>query len=657
MISYRQYVNSGRGALRRAAYLAVSVMALLGAATPISAQPAYPSAPTGAQPRSTPASQRPPIFDQVGIDQKLNAQIPQDLEFRDETGKTVKIGDYFGPKPVVLMLVYYDCPQLCNQVLSGFVMALRGLKFEPGNEFTVVTVSFDPKESSDLAARKKDSYVKSYGRPGAAAGWHFLTGDDASIKTLAETVGFRYAWDDATRQYAHASGIMVTTPQGRLSKYLYGVEYAPRDLRLALVEASEGKVGSLADSILLLCYHYDPTTGKYGLVVLNLIRIGGVLTLVALAAMFLIFRAKNKGQTKMGYSHHAFAPLSLFQIPFAPPQASGFAAEVDALYMFLVILTIGIAVGIGGLEIYFAIRYRRRSPYEIPPEIHEPRALELAWIIVPLVVSLVLFFWAAALYFKLYRPPHEALEIFITGKQWMWRAQHPDGQREINALHLPLGRRVKLTMTSEDVLHSYFIPAMRTKADVVPGRYTTIWFETTKAGTFHLFCAEYCGSYHSGMIGSVTVLEPAAYQAWLSGGESTSGSPVQAGQKLFASLACNTCHKTDGQGRGPALEGQYGKEVELDNGQKVLADDTYIRESILNPRAKVVAGFDPVMPTFQGQISEENILQLIAYIRSIGAQKKQDGGAAAKPAAPVAAPPGSGPASGTSGATPKPPGN
>lgn len=612
-------ISAGAGILA-----ALSVL-LFVAAMPVSAQPAYPAAPTGAQPRSTPAAERPKIFDSVGIDQKLDAQLPLDLEFRDERGRTVKLGEYFGAKPVVLMLVYYDCPQLCNQVLSGFVMALRGMKLEPGSEFTTVTVSFDPKETSDLAARKKESYIQSYGRPAAADGWHFLTGEDASIRALAEAAGFRYEWDEATRQYAHASGLMVATPQGRMSKYLYGVEYAPRDLRLALVEASEGKIGSLADSILLLCYHYDPTTGKYGLIVMNLIRIGGVLTLVGLVAMFLIFRAKNKGQTKMGYSHHAFVPPALLQIPFAPEQASSFAAEVDAIYIFLVLLTLVIAVVIAGLELYFAIRYRRRSPYEIPPEVHEPKVLEAAWIIVPLVVSLGLFFWAAALYFKLYRPPHEALEIFVTGKQWMWRAQHPDGQREINALHLPLGRRVKLTMTSEDVLHSYFIPAFRTKADVVPGRYTTIWFETTKAGTFHLFCAEYCGSYHSGMIGSVTVLEPAAYQAWLSGGESTSGSPVQAGQKLFASLACNTCHKTDGQGRGPALEGIYGKEVQLDGGQKVMVDDAYIRESILNPRAKVVAGYDPVMPTFQGQISEEGILQLIAYIRSIGAQKKQDG--------------------------------
>lgn len=610
------------------------VLALLPLAA--AAQPSYPAAPGGAKPRATPASQRPAILDNIGIDQKLDSQVPLDLTFRNEKGESVKLGDYFGSKPVVLQLVYYDCPQLCNQVLSGFVTALRGLKFVPGNEFTVVTVSFDPKETSDLAARKKESYIKSYGKPEAAAGWHFLTGDEAEIKQLAETVGFRYAWDEATRQYAHASGIMVTTPAGRLSRYFYGVEYAPRDLRLGLVEASEGKIGTLADAVLLLCYHYDPTTGQYGLIVMNLIRVGGVLTLIGLVAMFWILRAKNKGSEKMGYSHQGIAPLALLQIPFAPEQASSFAFEVDAIYLALVAMTLGTLVLVAALAITFAIKYKRRSATEIPGEIHESKLLEATWIIVPLVLWVGLFFWAASIYFKLYRPPREALEIFVTGKQWMWRAQHPDGQREINALHVPLGRRIKLTMTSEDVLHAYFIPAFRTKADVLPGRYTTIWFEPTKTGTFQLFCAEYCGSYHSGMIGTVTVMEPAAYQAWLSGGEST-GTPVESGQRLFTSLACNTCHKSDGQGRGPALEGVFGTQATLDNGQKVAVDDAYVRESILNPRAKVVAGYEPIMPTFQGQVSEENVLHLIAYIRSIGAQKSQAGAAARPAASPAAA--------------------
>ncbi len=613
----------------------------------LSAQPGYPSAPSGAKPRSTPASQRPAILDKVGIDQRLNERLPLDLEFRDETGKSVRLGDYFGSKPVVLTLVYYDCPQLCNQVLQGFVTSLRGLTFEPGKEFSVVTVSFDPRETPDLAARKRESYLKSYGRPAAGSGWHFLTGSEASIKTLTETVGFRYAWDEETRQFAHLSGIMVLTPDGHLSRYFYGIEYGPRDLRLGLVEASQGKIGTLADQVMLLCYHYDPTTGQYGLILINLIRIGGVLTVAGLLALFFVFRSRSKGSVKMGYSHNAVAPLGLLGLPFMPEQASSFAWEVDLMYLLLVAATAVFFAAIGGLEFYYAIKYRRRSATEVPPDIKESLLLEASWIIIPFIATMVLFVWSSSLYFKLYRPPQEALEIFITAKQWMWRAQHPDGQREINALHVPLGRRVKLTMTSEDVLHAFFIPAFRTKADVVPGRYTSIWFEATMVGSFHLFCAEYCGSNHSAMIGKVTVLDPAAYQAWLSGGE-TSTSPVAAGTKLFTSLACNTCHKPDGQGRGPALEGLFGKEVPLDNGQKILADEPYLRESILNPRAKTVAGFEPVMPTFQGQVSEEQILQLVAYIKSIGPQQKQ-----VTTAAPAAAKVGASPAA----PSPKPQGN
>ncbi|MEP7271572.1 MAG: cytochrome c oxidase subunit II, partial [Acidobacteriota bacterium] len=369
-----------------------------------------------------------------------------------------------------------------------------------------------------------------------------------------------------------------------------------------------------------------------------------------LGALFLFFKSRNKGSAKMGYSHNAFAPLALIGIPFFPEQASTFAWEVDLLYIVFVALTALLFLAIGGLEFYYAIKYRRRSANEVPEVVHESFLLEMSWIVIPFFLVMGFFVWGASLYFKLYRPPQEALEIFVTAKQWMWRAQHPDGQREINALHVPLGRRVKLTMTSEDVLHAYFVPAFRTKADVVPGRYTSLWFEPTQVGTFHLFCAEYCGTNHSGMIGWVTVLDPAAYQAWLSGGE-TSGSPVAAGTKLFTSLACNTCHKPDGQGRGPALEGLFGKEVPLDNGQKVIADEAYLRESILNPRARTVAGFEPIMPSFQGQVSEEQILQLVAYIKSIGPQQKQ---APRDAGAPTAAKPG---AAANAESTPKPKAN
>ncbi len=237
-----------------------------------------------------PATAVPPQLRDVGIDQKLGQRVPLDLEFRDETGQTVQLGDYFKDKPVLLTLVYYDCPMLCTQVLNGVVGSLKALSFTPGKEFRIVTVSFDPHESPRLAKAKKEIYLERYSRPGAAAGWHFLTGDEQSIAALTSAVGFRFKYDETSRQFAHASGIMVLTPQGKLSHYLYGIEYAPRDLRLSLVEASANKIGSPVDQLLLYCYHYDPMTGRYGAVVMNIIRAGGFATFIGLAILIVILR-------------------------------------------------------------------------------------------------------------------------------------------------------------------------------------------------------------------------------------------------------------------------------------------------------------------------------------------------------------------------------
>ena len=325
--------------------------------------------------------------------------------------------------------------------------------------------------------------------------------------------------------------------------------------------------------------------------------------------------------------------LFSFQIPFMPEQASKFAMEVDLFYIALWLMTIVITTGIVIAISLFMVKYKRRHNGEIPDQVEGHMTLEIIWSVIPLIICIGIFAWGAKLYYQMYSEPKESLEIFVTGKQWMWRAQHPDGQREINTLHVPVGRRVKLTMTSEDVLHAYFIPAFRTKSDVVPGRYTTTWFEATKPGTYHIFCAEYCGAQHSGMIGTVTAMEPGEYQAWLGGG--TNEPPAVLGERLFSSLACNTCHTADGKGRGPKLNELYGKSVALNNGSSVTFDDTYIRESILDPAAKVVKDYQVIMPSFRGQISEEQIGQVIAYLKSIG--PKDGEAAAAKPAAPAAA--------------------
>ncbi|HKY05843.1 MAG TPA: cytochrome c oxidase subunit II [Blastocatellia bacterium] len=306
-------------------------------------------------------------------------------------------------------------------------------------------------------------------------------------------------------------------------------------------------------------------------------------------------------------------------IPFMPEQGSTMAGEVDALYLFLVGLTLVFSLGIAGAIAYFAVKYRRRSPDEVPRPIHGSLKLETLWTVIPFIISMAIFVWGTSLFFRMFHKPVDPINVYVVGKQWMWKFQHIDGQREINELHVPVGRRVMLTMTTEDVIHSFFVPAFRVKADVVPGMYSYVWFEATKPGRYHLFCAEYCGTEHSGMIGSVVVMDPTEYQTWLSGGR-TEGSLASSGQKLFQDLACNTCHRGGGepQGRGPSLEGLFGTQVELANGQRVVANEDYIRESILNPHAKTVAGYQSIMPTFKGLVSEEQLIQLVEYIRSIG---------------------------------------
>jgi protein SCO1/2 len=244
----------------------------------------------------------PKALNGVGIDQKLNEPLPLDLVFKDESGQSVRLGDYFDKKPVVLSLVYYQCPMLCNQVLNGMVTAFKVMAFQPGQEFEVVTLSFDPRETAALAAAKKNTYVNylpEARRSGATRGWHFLTGDEASIKRLTDAVGFRYHFDEATNQFAHASAIYVTTPQGKLARYFYGIEYAPRDLRLGLIEAADNKIGSPVDQLLLYCFHYDPATGKYGAVVMNIMQLGVGFTLIAMAAMFVVLRRREKAQVNL----------------------------------------------------------------------------------------------------------------------------------------------------------------------------------------------------------------------------------------------------------------------------------------------------------------------------------------------------------------------
>ena len=320
----------------------------------------------------------------------------------------------------------------------------------------------------------------------------------------------------------------------------------------------------------------------------------------------------------------------MWDFPLFPEQASSFAGAVDLLFSALTALSLLVSIPIVFLIFYFAIKYRRGSNADRSNPPGTDVRLEVIWILFPFLLGIGIFVWAAFLYFHIMRPPDHTLDIYVIGRQWMWQIQHPEGQREINEIHVPTGRPVKLIMTSQDVIHSFYVPAFRVKMDVLPGRFTTAWFEATRAGEYRLFCTEYCGTEHADMMGRVIAMEPAQYQEWLSGratGALTEfGEPLTAaGAQLFERLGCDSCHQPDGSGRGPSLLGLFGSQVQLESGEVVTADEDYLRESILQPQAKIVAGFEPIMPSYEGQVSEEQLQQLVAYIKSLDGEAQDEG--------------------------------
>ncbi len=338
----------------------------------------------------------------------------------------------------------------------------------------------------------------------------------------------------------------------------------------------------------------------------------------------------------------------MWNIPIFPEQASTVAGRVDAIFGVVTGLAIFFAVSVAILIVIFAIRYRRGVRVERLEDAAEGRKsrptwmLETTWIAIPFLMAMGVFVWGAQIFVDIYQFPPNGLDVYVVGRQWMWKFQHPQGQTEINTLHAPVDHTVRLTMISEDVIHSFYVPAFRIKRDVLPGYYTTLWFEATQPGEYHLFCAEYCGTEHARMVGTIIVMPQNQYQAWLSQrpvgsgsvrgviAEGTGGGMVdegaqtmaQTGEALFERLGCSTCHQMEGTGIGPSLVGVYGEPVELEDGQTIVADAQYIRDSIIDPNVHVVAGYSPVMPSYEGQVNEEELLQLVEYIRSLG----EDGG-------------------------------
>jgi cytochrome c oxidase subunit 2 len=298
-----------------------------------------------------------------------------------------------------------------------------------------------------------------------------------------------------------------------------------------------------------------------------------------------------------------------------PVEASTIAPYTDALYFFLVAVSLVGLAFVTILIFYFSLRYRK-DKHPVAVQIEGSTILEATWTIIPLAIFLVVFVWGGLLYFRIYNPPPNSMNIYVVGKQWMWKAEHPGGQHEINALHIPVGQPIQLTMISQDVFHSFSIPDFRVKREVIPGRYSTVWFQATDPGTYHIFCTQYCGTLHSGMIGEVTAMSAADYKKWLDG--STSGTSLaQNGERLFASMGCNACHNGNATARGPNLAGVYGSKLTLTDGSQVLVNDAYLRDAILNPSQHVTAGYAPIMPTYQGQISEDGLIDLVEYIKQL----------------------------------------
>ncbi|MDQ6911294.1 MAG: cytochrome c oxidase subunit II [Verrucomicrobiota bacterium] len=301
-----------------------------------------------------------------------------------------------------------------------------------------------------------------------------------------------------------------------------------------------------------------------------------------------------------------------------PEQASNFAPQVDYLFFALLALCSAVTLLVFAAILFFCVRYRRGSQVDRGPRKFSSLRFEISWTVIPFFIFLGLFFWAADVFFGMSRPPANATEIYVVGKQWMWKIQHPDGRREINALHIPVGQPVKLIMTSQDVIHDFFIPGFRTKQDVVPGRYTTEWFTPTRPGQYHLFCSQYCGMDHSKMIGTIYVMEPAEHARWLAE-QPAPDSLVAIGERSFHTRGCSGCHAPNAALRAPLLDGIYGKKIPLADSTLVTADEEYLRDSILLPNKQIAAGYEAIMPTFQGQISEEELNAIIAYLKSLGA--------------------------------------
>jgi cytochrome c oxidase subunit II len=602
---------------------------------------------------------QPSEIQEVGIDEKLGEVLPLDLAFRNERGEDVTLGDLFHrDRPVILTLNYSDCPMLCMLQLNGLVDGLLDVSLLPGKDFEILSVSIDPTETPERALLTKQRYVKAYGRPESASGWHFWVGRQANIQRLADAVGFRYKYIPERSEYSHAAVLMFCSPNGTITRYLYGVLYEPRTLHLTLIEAGEGKIGSTLDRILLFCFHYDATVGRYGPVAQRLMRLAAGLTLfvlvIGLVPVWLRRSARSAtpkvdsaDSTPTGSGTADSSPpdstspadskppggsasiLPMFPLPLAqtaygsnfffPERASDFAGPVDTLFFFILWVSMFFFAIIVGVMTFFLLKYRHREGVEPEESPSHSNFLEILWSVIPALIVGVIFIWGYGAFLDMRQPPANAYEIRVVARKWTWEFVYANGHRDPD-LHVPVNRPVQLLMSSEDVIHSLFIPAFRVKMDVLPDRYTKTWFNPRRVGEYTLFCTEYCGEQHSTMLARVVVHPSGEFEKWLADAADylERVTPEEGGRIVYQRKGCAQCHSDDGSARsGPTFKGAFGAMHEMADGSQILVDENYIRKSILEPQADIRAGYKPVMPTYAGQIREEEIDALIAFIKSL----------------------------------------
>lgn len=602
----------------------------------------------------------PDAVAEVGIEERLGDTLPLDLAFRNERGQDVTLGQLFHQdRPVILTMNYSDCPMLCMLQLNGLVDGLQNVSLMPGKDFEILSVSIDPTETPERARLTQQRYAKAYGKPEAASGWHFWVGKESNIKQLADSIGFRYKFVPEQNEYAHAATLVFCTPDGVISRYLDGVYFEPITLQLSLVEAGEGKIGTSMDRILLFCFDWDATTGRYGPVAVRLMRFGAGLTLlvlfIGLVPVWLRRRnpanaarresandgvlasapskdnssaseiSDDQNQTPgSASSMMPFVPLPLAQTAygnnfFFPERASDVAGAVDTLFFFILWVSMIFFAIIVGVMTLFLIKYRHREDHEARESPSHNNVLEILWSVIPTIIVAVIFLWGFGAYMDMRQPPSNAYEIRVVARKWTWEFIYANGHRDPD-LHIPVNRPVRLVMSSEDVIHSLFIPAFRVKMDVLPDRYTTTWFNPTRVGEYTLFCTEYCGEQHSTMLARVVVHPSGEFEKWLADAASFLDrvTPEEGGRIVYQRKGCAQCHSIDGSARsGPTFKGIFGAQHEMVDGSRIPVDENYIRKSILEPMADIRAGYKPVMPTYAGQIREEEIDALIAFIKSL----------------------------------------